>query len=80
MATFKVDVQKRYGKFQLRCYPSGQQAPDYAGDLADVSGVLKEVDATLDAAGRVRSDTVIFRGVGYETPGTLREAIRTAPY
>ena len=77
MATYKLEIQRKFGSLQHRFYPSADPAPDFAGAAKDVNGLLEGVDAALEKAKVSGADTVIFRQIGYSNRGELREAVRT---
>lgn len=80
MATFKLEIQKQYGKFQHRVWPSGQAPAEFSGDDGTLRETMEHVEASLDAAQVAKGDTVIFRGVGWDSRREVMEAVRTAVY
>lgn len=80
MATYKLEVQRKFGKLQHRFYPASEPAPEFAGAAGGVADLVEGIEGTLEKAKITPADTVIFRQIGYTSRGELREAVRTATY
>ena len=83
MASYKIEIQKKFGKFQYRIYKAGGAKPDFgaSGDLATVQDVLAGMDKQLSGIGYDEdSDDLVFRGVAYSDVPSLKVLVRDATY
>ena len=77
MASYKVDVRKQFGTFRARFYEASQTAEEQEfSSLEDVLGYVRKNVSRLD----FEEDSVIFRGIAYESQGNLEKQIKAAPY
>jgi hypothetical protein len=75
MATFKLEVQKEFGRFQHRLSPHGASA-DWSQPVGDRDALIADVARSLDSVAFAQGDTVIFRSVAYDNPTELTNTVR----
>lgn len=80
MATYKLEVKKEFGQLHHRLFDSGSAEAKFDGPIKDLKGLLDAVASSLDNASVSKTDTVIFRQIGYSNRKELHEAVRTATY
>jgi hypothetical protein len=83
MASYKLEIQKKFGKFQYIIYKAGAAKPDFGknGDLATIQDVLGGMDKELSGIGYDEDgDDLVFRGVAYSDVSSLKVLVRDATY
>jgi topoisomerase IA-like protein len=81
MATWKCDVQMKFGKFTAHVgKPTERTLPTVASNLSDARDAAAAVAKGLEQAGYDEGDEVIFRDTAYGSLTELREVLRKAPY
>ena len=82
MASYKLDVVKKFGQFQYRVYAAGKAAPELgAPAFATVNEVVAALErdlAKLDFEDD--EDSVAFRNVAYADLASLKRVVRDATY
>lgn len=81
MAIYKLDVEKKYGQYQLRLYPQGARPTEFGAKATDMRTLIGHLEsATADLDLKVGGDSVIFRQIEYNDTTSLRETVRFSKY
>jgi hypothetical protein len=80
VAVKKLEIKKQFGRFERRFYDIGKSAPKFRGEFPDIDSVWDDVVQSLPKAGISSANSVVFRGINYESEDDLRIAVRSAPY
>jgi hypothetical protein len=82
MASYKLDVVKKFGQYQYRVYGSGKPAPEIGATVyATINEVVAAVDRELAALKfEEDDDSVNFRNVAYGDLASLKRVVRDATY
>jgi len=83
MATIKLDVVWRFGRFQVRAYPATVPAPEFdaARSFATMQDALTALDDDLKGLSYDEdSDTLVFRNVAYADLAALKRVVRDSRY
>jgi len=78
MATFKLEVQKEFGRFQHRVVSPAvsDPTPDWSAPVADRDALIKDIGRNLEGVAFGDGDTVIFRSIAYDNAAELTNTIR----
>lgn len=79
MATYKLEINKKYGKFFFRIFKAGEEATE-SDAIEAMDDLLKQVADAYDDLDLGPNDDVIFRGIAYNSYQQLKDTIRTAPF
>jgi len=79
MATYKLEVTKKFGKFAYKFYQAGEQAEEVT-DLTSIDEVIRAVEARYGELELGPDSDVIFRGIAYNTVKQLKTTVRSAPF
>jgi hypothetical protein len=79
MATYKLDVKKRYGKFFYNLRQATEQGKE-SDPLDTLDAVLASVEKDFTDRDIGPDDSVIFRGIAYSSYTQLKEVVRTSPF
>ena len=82
MASYKLDVAKKFGQFQYRVYAAGKPAPEFSpATFAAITDVVAAVEKDLSALRFEEDDDAVnFRNVAYSDLSTLKRVVRDATY
>lgn len=81
MATYKVDVKMKFGKYSVHVWNATERAGDaVASDLATAKGAIDSCITAVKAAGYKEGDEVIFRDSAYASLAELKHVMSRAPY
>lgn len=80
MATFKLAVTKRFGKFYYTFHPAAQQGKENENGLDQLDDVLKAVAKDYESNVKTADDSVIFRGIAYDSWNALKHVVRSSPF
>ena len=83
MASFKLNVVHRYGKYYSALYKATDAQGDPLSNPAQPSpeDLSKQVRAQIESLGLdEEEDSIIFRGVSYESFRQLENEVRMAKY
>jgi hypothetical protein len=75
MATFKLDIQKEFGRFQHRLAPHGGTS-EWSQPVGDREALVTDVAKSLASVAFQSGDTVIFRSVAYDNAAELTNTVR----
>jgi hypothetical protein len=83
MATYKIEVVKKLGKYHAALYDTAgaKQDPADAKGHASLGDMVKELQGKIEKAGLDdASDSVIFRGIAYDDFGRLYRDVARGTY
>ena len=82
MATFKLEVQKEFGRFQHRVVSPkpGEAAAEWSAPVADREALLKDLERQLASVAFAEGDTVIFRSIAYDNAAELTNTVRFSQF
>lgn len=83
MATYKVEIVARLGKFQGVFFAAGgpKKDPTDSPQFATIKDVWEAIEKEISSAGLDEdSDSIIFRGIAYDDFGKLAREVRMATY
>ena len=83
MASYKIDVIQRLGKYHMAIWEATGPKPTLTDtpSIASLEDVVKAVESQLEEKGIVdKKDSVTFRGIAYEDQRGLLFEIRRATY
>ena len=81
MATWKVDVKMKFGKYSAHVWKASERAGDpVASDLGTAKSAVSECIDALKKAGFSEGDEVIFRDTAYGSLSEARFVMDRAPY
>lgn len=78
MATFKLEVQKEFGRFQHRITPTTRDAAasDWSAPVGDRDALLADVGKSLGGIDFAGGDTVIFRSIAYANAAEVSNTVK----
>jgi|ETNmetMinimDraft_26_1059896.scaffolds.fasta_scaffold238502_1 hypothetical protein len=81
MATYKVDVKMKFGKYSAHVWKATERPGDaVAGDLDSSKAAVTSVIDGVKAAGFSEGDEIIFRDNAYASLAELKHVMNRAPY
>lgn len=83
MASYKLDVLSRLGKFHRAFYDAtgAKGDPRDSEAIASLDDLCKAITADIEAAGLdEESDTIIFRNIAYDNYSQLTREVKRATY
>ena len=81
MATYKVDVKMKFGKYSVHVWKATDRPGDaIAADLATSKVAVDSAVKGVQAAGFEEGDEVIFRDSAYSSLAELKFVMSRAPY
>ncbi len=80
MATYKLEIKKRFGKFYHSVYAAGAQPERETPESASIKEVLEKLKSGFLKDTFKDGDSVIFRGIAYEDVHQLVPIVRDADY
>jgi hypothetical protein len=82
MASYKLDVAKKYGQFQYRLYSAGGNTPEMGTQaIATINEVVAAVEQDLAKLKFEEDDDAVnFRNVAYADLISLKRVVRDATY
>lgn len=82
MASYKLEVAKKFGQFQYRVYGTSKPAPEMGTtNYATINEVIAAVEKDLASQSfEEDDDTVNFRNVAYADLVSLKRVVRDATY
>ncbi|MCA9523533.1 MAG: hypothetical protein KC609_21305 [Myxococcales bacterium] len=80
MATYKLSVSKRFGKFYYTFHQATEQGKENADGLDQLDDVLKAVAKDFEGHVKSAEDSVIFRGIAYDSWNALKQVVRSSPF
>jgi hypothetical protein len=81
MATYKLEVQKEFGRFQHRIVPSGRAADaSWSPPVGDRDALLADLGKSLAEIDFASGDTVVFRSIAYSNPAELANTVKFSAF
>ena len=80
MATYKLEVQKEFGKLHHRVFPTGAAAPEWGPACDNKDALIEKVAKSLETVSFNDGDTVIFRNIAYASPDEITNTVRFSTF